>query len=136
MKNPLKSKTIWFSVLVALAGVAAYLEQIPSEHLGTYGLIAVGCISAFLRSITAEPILASRKRDDKGRFTAASIVLMMLLMGCTTLSVSAKNSADCKFKVQAPHSIICTVDGKQVYEQNGPMALDIKGCCKCQTTED
>jgi hypothetical protein len=136
MKNPLKSKTIWFSVLVALAGVAAYLEQIPSEHLGTYGLIVVGCLSAFLRSITSEPITKPLKRDSKGRFTAGSIVLMMLLMGCATLSVSAKNSADCKFKVQAPHSIICTVDGKQVYEQSGPMALDIKGCCKCQTTED
>ena len=132
MKNALKSKTIWFSVLVALAGVAAYLEQLPSEHLGTYGLIIIGCISVFLRSITSQPVGIGPKRDSKGRFTAGScIFLVLFLAGCSTLSVTAKKSADCKFKVSAPHSIVCTVDGKETYVQTGKMPLSIN-CCKCE----
>jgi hypothetical protein len=56
----------------------------------------------------------------------------LLVSGCSTLSVSAKKTADCKFKVTAPHEIRCTVDGTETYTQTGPMSLDVKNCCKCE----
>tara|TARA_R110000824_G_scaffold36951_9_gene114132 strand:+ start:286 stop:687 length:402 start_codon:yes stop_codon:yes gene_type:complete len=131
MKNPLTSKTIWMGAMTTALGVLVYLEQVP--EIPRWALIVIGALIVGLRILTTQPVSIGPKRDKKGRFTAGScIFLVLFLAGCSTLSVSAKKSADCKFKVQAPHSIICTVDGKQVYEQNGPMALDIKGCCKCQ----
>ena len=131
MKNPLTSKTIWMGAMTTALGGLVYLEQGP--EIPRWALIVIGALIVGLRILTTQPVSIGPKRDKKGRFTAGScIFLVLFLAGCSTLSVSAKKSADCKFKVQAPHSIICTVDGKQVYEQNGPMALDIKGCCKCQ----
>jgi hypothetical protein len=130
MKNPLTSKTVWMGTMTTALGVLVYLEQVP--EIPRWALIVIGALIVGLRILTTQPVSIGPKRDKKGRFTAGScIFLVLFLAGCSTLSVSAKNSADCKFKVQAPHSITCTVDGIQVYEQSGPMALDIKGCCKC-----
>jgi len=55
-------------------------------------------------------------------------IVGVLIVGCATLTVDVKEKAHCHLKVSAPHSVKCTVDGKVVYEQSGPMALDLKGC--------
>jgi hypothetical protein len=131
MKNPLTSKTLWMGTMTTALGILTYLEQIP--ELPKWALIAIGALVVGLRILTTQPVWKGLKRDAKGRFTSGScIFLVLFLAGCSTLSVSAVKTADCKFKVKAPHSIVCTVDGKQVYTQTGEMALDIKGCCKCE----
>ena len=56
------------------------------------------------------------------------LVASILTIGCRTLSIEVREKAHCDLKVKAPHSVICTVDGKVVYEQTGSMALDLKGC--------
>lgn len=131
MKNPLTSKTLWMGTMTTALGVLTYLEQVP--ELPRWSLILIGALIVGLRVLTTQPVMKGPKRDSKGRFTAGScIFLVLFLAGCSTLSVSAKESADCKFKVTAPHSIQCSTDGKMVFEQKGNMALDIKGCCKCE----
>ena len=130
MKNPLASKTLWMGALTTALGVLVYLEQVP--EIPRWALIVIGALIVGLRIITTQPVWGGRKRDGKGRFTAGScIFLVLFLAGCSTLSVTAKKSADCKFKVQAPHSVTCTVDGVETYTQSGPSALVVKGCCKC-----
>ena len=131
MKNPLTSKTLWMGALTTALGVLVYLEQVP--EMPRWAFIVIGALIVGLRIITTQPVWGGRNRDKKGRFTTGSCIFLVLsLAGCSTLSVNADKSADCKFKVSAPHEITCTVDGKQVYQQKGPMALDIKGCCKCE----
>jgi len=130
MKNPLASKTLWMGTMTTALGVLVYLEQVP--EIPRWALIVIGALIVGLRILTTQPVSIGPKRDKKGRFTAGScIFLVLLLAGCSTLSVSATKSADCKFKVQAPHSVVCTIDGKEVYTQTGPMPLAITGCCKC-----
>tara|TARA_R110000824_G_scaffold123407_7_gene281214 strand:+ start:259 stop:654 length:396 start_codon:yes stop_codon:yes gene_type:complete len=130
MKNPLASKTLWMGALTTALGVLVYLEQVP--EIPRWALIVIGALIVGLRIITTQPVSIGPKRDSKGRFTAGScIFLVLFLAGCSTLSVTAKKSADCKFKVSAPHSIVCTVDGKETYVQTGKMPLSIN-CCKCE----
>ena len=129
MKNPLASKTLWMGTMTTALGVLVYLEQVP--EIPRWALIVIGALIVGLRILTTQPVSVGPKRDKKGRFTAGSCIFLFLISGCSTLSVNATKSADCKFKVQAPHSIVCTVDGKEVYTQTGKMKLDIKGCCKC-----
>jgi len=132
MKNPLTSKTLWMGTMTTALGVLVYLEQVP--EIPRWALIVIGALIVGLRILTTQPVWGGRNRDNKGRFTAGScIFLVLFLAGCSTLNVKAKDTAHCDFKVKAPHSIVCTVDGKQVYTQSGKMALDIKGCCKCET---
>ena len=128
MKNPLASKTLWMGALTTALGVLVYLEQEP--EIPRWALIVIGALIVGLRIITTQPVWGGRKRDGKGRFTAGSCIFLFLISGCSTLSVNADKSADCKFKVQAPHSIVCTVDGKETYVQTGKMPLSIN-CCKC-----
>ena len=131
MKNPITSKTLWMGTMTTALGILTYLEQIP--ELPKWALIVIGALVVGLRILTTQPVWGGLKRDSKGRFTSGScIFLVLFLAGCSTLSIKAKDKAHCDFKVKAPHAIICTVDGKQVYTQTGPMALDIKGCCKCE----
>ena len=131
MKNPLTSKTLWMGTMTTALGILTYLEQVP--EMPRYSLIIIGALVVGLRILTTQPVWGGLKRDNKGRFTSGScIFLVLFLAGCSTLSVKAAKAAHCDFKVQAPHSIVCTVDGKQVYTQTGEMALDIKGCCKCE----
>ena len=129
MKNPLASKTIWMGALTTALGVLVYLEQVP--EMPRWAFIVIGALIVGLRIITTQPVWGGRKRDGKGRFTAGSCIFLFLISGCSTLSVNADKSADCKFKVQAPHSIVCTVDGKETYVQTGKMPLSIN-CCKCE----
>jgi hypothetical protein len=131
MKNPLTSKTLWMGTMTTALGILTYLEQIP--ELPKWSLVLIGALVVGLRILTTQPVWKGLKRDAKGRFTSGScIFLVLFLAGCSTLNVKAKDKAHCDFKVQAPHAIICTVDDVQVYTQTGPMALDIKGCCKCE----
>ena len=133
MKSPALSKSVWFGAMVTALGVLEYLESVP--EMPRYVLIIIGALIVALRMMTTQPVFGGkkpRKRDDKGRFTTGSCIFLFLISGCSTLSVNADKSADCKFKVTAPHSIVCTVDGKETYTQTGKMALDIKGCCKCE----
>tara|TARA_R100001230_G_C5528073_1_gene62961 strand:+ start:37 stop:441 length:405 start_codon:yes stop_codon:yes gene_type:complete len=133
MKNPALSKSVWFGTMVTALGVLEYLESVP--EMPRYVLIIIGALIVALRMMTTQPVFGGkkpRKRDGKGRFTTGSCIFLFLISGCSTLSVTADKSADCKFKVTAPHSIQCSTDGKVVFEQKGKMALDIKGCCKCE----
>ena len=130
MKHPLTSKTLWMGTMTTALGILTYLEQVP--EMPRYSLIIIGALVVGLRIITTQPVWKGLKRDSKGRFTSGScIFLVLFLAGCSTLSVNAKKSADCKFKVSAPHSIVCTVDGKETYVQTGKMPLSIN-CCKCE----
>ena len=54
----------------------------------------------------------------------------ILIVACKTLTIDVKKEAHCHLKTSAPHSVKCTVDGKLVYDQSGPMNLDLKGCKK------
>jgi len=133
MKNPALSKSIWFGTMVTTLGVLEYLEKVP--EVPRWALICIGAAIVALRLLTTSPVIGGKKprtRDDKGRFTTGSCIFLFLISGCSTLSVTADKSADCKFKVTAPHSIQCSTDGKVVFEQTGSMPLDIKGCCKCE----
>ena len=61
------------------------------------------------------------------------VLIIILVLGagvtaCTTLNVQVKDKAHCHLKTSAPHAVTCTVDGKIVYQQTGPMELDLKGC--------
>ena len=131
MKNPLTSKTLWMGTMTTALGILTYLEQIP--ELPKWSLVLIGALVVGLRILTTQPVWKGLKRDAKGRFTSGScIFLVLFLAGCSTLSVKAKDTAHCDFKVKAPHKIVCSADGVQTYTQTGPMALDIKGCCKCE----
>lgn len=57
-------------------------------------------------------------------------LFVILIVCCKTLTIDVKKGAHCHLKTSAPHSVKCTVDDKLVYEQSGPMALDLKGCKK------
>jgi len=130
MKKWYASKTVWMGLIVAVLGVLEYLQT--SEWLDLK-MTVIGAMVVFLRAITTVPI-GGPPRDKKGRFTSASIlvgVVVLALVGCGTLSIKAKDTAHCKFKVKAPHKVTCTVDGKVVYTQEGADDLDIKGCCRC-----
>jgi len=58
----------------------------------------------------------------------AIFLFSVLIIGCKTLTVEVREKAHCHLKTSAPHSVKCTVDGRIVYEQSGPMELDLKGC--------
>jgi len=131
MKNPLTSKTLWMGTMTTALGILTYLEQVP--EMPRYSLIIIGALVVGLRIITTQPVWKGLKRDSKGRFTSGScIFLVLFLAGCSTLSVKAKDTAHCDFKVKAPHSIVCSADGEKVFSQSGDMDLSIKGCCKCE----
>jgi len=63
-------------------------------------------------------------------FIVAALFAGVLIIGCKTLTVDVKTKAHCHLKTSAPHSVKCTVDGKLVYDQSGPMKLDLQGCKK------
>ena len=72
-------------------------------------------------------------RQELGHIIFNMIVCFMfgiLIIACKTLTIDVKKEAHCHLKTTAPHSVKCTVDGKVVYEQSGPMKLDLKGCKK------
>jgi hypothetical protein len=100
MKNPLASKSIWFGVMVTALGVFEYLEKVP--EVPRWAMICIGAVIVALRMMTTQPVLGGKKernRDEKGRFVSSAILFSLLVSGCSTLSVSAKKTADCKFKV-------------------------------------
>lgn len=63
-------------------------------------------------------------------YIAAVIVAGTMIIACKTLTVDVKTKAHCHLKTSAPHSVKCTVDGELVYDQSGPMKLDLQGCKK------
>lgn len=51
----------------------------------------------------------------------------LLFLACAScVTVTAETSAHLTIKVDAPHKVTATVDGKVRYEQTGPMALELK----------
>ena len=67
MKNPLKSKTLWFNTLSIIAIAIASLQGSPEfkEAIGgyIYWLMAIGAIiNAILRFYTIEPITSQKKQ--------------------------------------------------------------------------
>lgn len=51
----------------------------------------------------------------------------LLILACAScVTVTAEKSAHLTIKVDAPHKVTATVDGKVRYEQTGPMALELK----------
>lgn len=58
--NALKSKTIWFSILVALAGVAEQYAAVISSLVGPKNsgvvMIGIGVVAAVLRVYTTQPL--------------------------------------------------------------------------------
>ena len=52
--------------------------------------------------------------------------LLLLLLPLSCVTVTAEKSAHLTIKVDAPHKVTATVDGRVRYEQTGPMALELK----------
>lgn len=56
MKGFLKSKTMWFSGLTAIAGVVQSLAPfIPADKLGAI-MTGLGVVGGVLRSVTTQPL--------------------------------------------------------------------------------
>ena len=56
MKNPIQSKTLWFSLAVMVLGIWDNVSPVLPEHIASKILIAVGPLFAFLRFITNQPL--------------------------------------------------------------------------------
>ena len=129
MKKAWKSKTMWMGIATTSLGVLSYLETVP--ELPRWALIVVGALIVCLRMITTTQI---QVKSDEAKKTLKALIIMsicLLFAACGTLTVKAKKSADCQLVQGPPHSIKCKSDGKVVFEQSGPMKLEIKGACPC-----
>ena len=58
IKGNLKSKTVWFNVASAVAGVTAVLAANPAmiAAYGPHAIVAVTVINVLLRNVTTKPV--------------------------------------------------------------------------------
>ena len=118
-----KSKTVWLGLATVAVGVLEYLETIA---LPSWGYAVVGALLVALRMVSNGAVTVKGAKT-----TLAAITIICTMGGCGTLKVEAKKTAHCEFDQGPPHSIVCNVDGKRVYEQRGQTKLDISGVCPC-----
>ena len=92
VKSAFLSKTNWLGLTVIGLAVLEYMEQIP--ELPQWGLAVVGCLIVALRAMTSTSVSwKPPKRDSNGRFTSASIVLLVgfiviITQGCGAATCS------------------------------------------------
>ncbi len=58
LKGNLKSKTVWFNLATAVAGVTAVLAANPAmlAAYGPHAIVAVTVINVLLRNVTTKPV--------------------------------------------------------------------------------
>jgi hypothetical protein len=58
IRGNLKSKTVWFNVATAVAGVTAVLAANPAliAAYGPHALVAVTVVNILLRNVTTKPV--------------------------------------------------------------------------------